>query len=167
MAYSTGSRSEEILRIFAVIMFGGLLMVVQRWWFSAGVIDLNVSDDELWVMEHFTPVAIIVFIDSVFWAGMWYLTALGSNNNYVPEKHYKQILIRWGGFFLATLAITVGVALYFYRDASSTALPLFVGFFIINTMLIYWVSTAISTPGLLAYVVPGSVLLRKLFRIDN
>ncbi|MDD1426748.1 hypothetical protein MEO94_20155 [Dolichospermum sp. ST_sed9] len=167
MVYGT-ERSQQILRIGTVSLSGVVLMVIERQLFSMGVISLGVRNRELWVMQNFTPAAIIVWLASVIFAGLWYVTALVSKDTFDPKKDLKAMLSKWVGFFLITLLIAIFVALYFYGSANSpTAFLWFLKFMIIDTILIYWISTAISTPGLLEYIVPGSQRLRKLLFIDR
>jgi hypothetical protein len=57
--------------------------------------------------------------------------------------------------------LSVVIALFFWGNVSPKAMPWLAGFLVIDKLVIYWLSTALSTPELMVPTIPCAGLLRK------
>jgi hypothetical protein len=73
-------------------------------------------------------------------------------------------IFRWSlVWWLLGLLPILGLGIALYNNTSSDAVfSLFVLFFINGPILLYWLPTALSSPGLFKHIPPGSFLLRRL-----
>lgn len=158
------SRLGEIIRIVVISLIGAVLMfLVQPWLYRSGIVPVDVPDIDEWIAGIYTPGATIVFTGSVISAGVWYVIA--SRAKIRGGSDVPQMAGLW--WLLGLLPVlSICIALYFFRgtdDAPGTeaALLSLTGFYIFDVLLIFWLSTAISSPGSLKYgAVPGSYFIR-------
>lgn len=149
----------DLFRIFGVtILAAALVFFIQPFLFSSGIIVLTDVDPIDWVYEQYMWGAAIVFTVSLIATLLWYLIA--ANSKAVRASVIGAMRIVWVLLFFLPL-IAIGVALAFFND-SSEALLWITAIYVIDVLLLYWFTTAISSPKLLKYVPPGSMLVRSI-----
>ncbi len=143
------------------IMSGGLLMLFQRMLFATGagrLIHTTPLTRQEYAEKYFTPAAFLVFLVSATCAIAWYNKALKWNVHYAP-KDKAAARGAWGLFLLFPL-LSIAVALFFWGIASPKAFPWMAGFLIIDMLVIFWLTTALSTPDLMVPTVPCARMVR-------
>ncbi|GBF78800.1 alpha-L-rhamnosidase [Aphanothece sacrum FPU1] len=112
----------------------------------------------LWLSDNYTPAAWTVLIASVVATVIWcMMTAIAKVKGAIDTFQWS---LTWWLLGLLPI-ISIGIALFFFNESSDAQLSL-VGFFILNGLILYWLPTAISSPGLFKHIPPGSFLLRRL-----
>ena len=154
-------RLIEIFRFFVISVAVAILMfLVQPWLYSSNIIDLDFETEielQNWIDFNYMQGAKLVFIVSLLSVIFWYLLALkfGARIKKMPRLPIVQI---WAGFSLFPV-VSVLIALQF--NDYPPVLPSLLGFFILNILLLFWLTTAVTTP-IIQFVVPGSFALRRL-----
>jgi hypothetical protein len=154
-------RKQMFLGTFAIIG-GGLLMLLQRMLFATGagrLIQTTSLSRQVYAERCFTPAALIVFLVSATCAVVWYRRTLKWNVHYAP-KDKGAARGTWGSILLFPL-LSIAVALFVWGNASPKAFPWLAGFLVIDMLVIYWLSTALSTPDLMVPAVPCATMVRK------
>ena len=155
------SRKQMFLGSLAIIG-GGLLMLLQRALFATGaggLIQTTPLTRQVYAANHFTPAALVVFLVSATCAVVWYRRTLKRSVHYAP-KDKGAARVTWGLILLFPL-LSIIVALFFWGNASPKAVSWLAGFLVIDVLVIYWLSTALSTPDLMVPTVPGASLVRN------
>ncbi len=150
----------EVIRIVVVSLIGAAIMfLLQPWLYQNGVIPLNDVEPEAWVGDNYIIGAVTVFSVSIIAVILWYVIAAKAKIQSARETS-SMTIVWW--IFLLLPVISICAAIYFFNRSNDALLSL-TGFFVFDILLIYWFSTAISSPGSLKYMVPGSFFLRNLF----
>lgn len=117
---------------------------------------------QAWLSGQYRIGAGLVFFVSLAVAIAWYFVAY--NAQLKKTKDVSFLSVFWWAFLLLPI-ISVGVSLHFFSGrAEWQILPPLACFHILNILIVYWLSTALSTPKLLKYVVPGAFFIRRLLR---
>jgi len=151
--------SQELIRIIVLIIIGGLMIFLvqplgyQNQWplFS---FDNYVSD---WINNNYMLGAFIVFIFSVIATILWFV--LTGRSNDVGDKA-EVWRFRW--WLIGILPILSIFAAIFFCSGKSGAVLSLTFFYLIDMLIIYWLTTASSTPGNYKYLPPLSMLIRKI-----
>jgi hypothetical protein len=149
----------DVIRILSVSIAGAVLVfLVQPWLYQSGVIPITQVEVETWISEKYTVGAAIVFSTALVSTLIWYVSALRARVTSFNEASPLRLV--WGLLLLVPI-IGICVALYFYNNSNEALLPLTL-MYIVDTVWMYWFSTAISSPGLLKFIPPGSFAVRHL-----
>jgi hypothetical protein len=147
------------IRILSVSIVGAILMfLVQPWLYQSGAIAITQVEVETWISEKYTVGAAIVFGTALAATIFWYVSALRAKVTTFNESSPLRLV--WGLLLLVPI-IGICVALYFYNDSNEALLPLTL-MYVIDIVWVYWFATAISSPGLLKFIPPGSFTVRHL-----
>lgn len=150
----------EVIRIVVVSLIGAAIMfLLQPWLYQNGIIALNDVEPEAWVGDKYIISAVTVFLVSIISVILWY--AIASKAKVQLARETSSMAIVWWIFLLLPI-LSICAAIYFFNDSNDALLSL-TGFFVFDILLIYWFSTAISSPCSLMFVVPGAFFLRNLF----
>lgn len=158
-------RGLEILRWFLAIAAGAIVVPIQSWLFRSGSIALLDVDPTGWVSSIFERASLIVWVVSLMASVIWYVMAVQMKRHFDPRKDTKSAMVRWWMVLLVPLLSLIG-NIWIFGKASTVAFPWFVGFLLLNMVLTFWLSTALSTPSILAHVVPLAFEIRRVLRID-
>ncbi len=149
----------DVIRIVVVSLIGAAIMfLLQPWLYQNGIIPLNDVEPEAWVGDNYIIGAVTVFLISIIAVILWYVIAAKAKVQSAKETSSMAIL--WWLFFLMPI-LSICAAIFFF-NRSNDALLSVTGFFVFDILLIYWFSTAISSPRSLMFVVPGAFFLRNL-----
>jgi hypothetical protein len=147
------------IRILSVGIVGAILMfLVQPWLYQSGVIPITQVEVETWIAEKYMIGAAIVFGTALVATIAWYVSALRAKVTTFNESSPLRLV--WALLLLMPI-IGICIALYFYNDSSEALLPL-TFMYMIDIVWVYWFATAISSPGLLKFIPPGSFTVRHL-----
>lgn len=152
-------KASEIIRIIAVSALGAVLMFfIQPWVYQSRLIPIQDVRVEVWLRDYYSTGASIVFAASVIAAIAWYFMAKAKIRGVSDTNGWR--LFWWLLLLLPILSIFLGISIF---NPSKDALLSLTGFYIIDgAFLLYWLPTAISSPGTLMYIPPGAFVLRRL-----
>ncbi|NEO99241.1 MAG: hypothetical protein F6K58_11270 [Symploca sp. SIO2E9] len=157
-------KAVEIIRIIILSFIGVLIMFVgQSFLFDSGLIPLDVDNISGWLGTDYMPGAVLVFIISVFSTILWCVMTVKARDNRGNE------VSRWSLFWwlIGLLPIlSIGLAIGFFNTSDSANLPLTI-LFLFDVLLLFWLTTATSTPGTFMYIPPGSFFIRNLIERDR
>lgn len=152
-------KASEIIRVIGFSLAGALVMFfIQPWMYKSRIIRINVPRIETWVSNYYTIGALIVFGVSVFSVLIWCVMSILSPDHRGKDRH-KWSVVWWVIGLLPVLSI--GVALGFFRGSDDALLSL-TGFFVLDILWLYWLTTATSTPLGLKLIPPLAEKLRPL-----
>jgi hypothetical protein len=134
----------DVIRILSVSIGGAIVMfLIQPWLYQSGVLAITDVEVDNWIAEKYMTGAAIVFATALAATLFWYLIAVRTR---ITSSHeVSPLRLAWALLLLVPI-IGIGVAL----------------FYVLDIMVVYWFSTAISSPGLLKFVPPGSFTVRHL-----
>jgi len=145
----------EIVRIIVISLVGaGLAFLLQPWLYRSGIISLTDVDPEVWVSDRYTVGVAIVFSVCLISTLLWYI--LTSKAKVTKPKDRSFWALMWWIFLLLPI-VSICISLYFFNGSNDALLSL-TGFYILNTLVGFWLPTVLNTPGELMYVAPGSSL---------
>ncbi len=163
----------EIIRIIAFTILGWFVMLwLQPYLYDQKVFGIIKSVRFSEWLQRYNVAAYIVFGISVLFTVLWYVLTLIDQNDH---NRGKWRLIWYIGLGLLVLVISLSVNLSLNVEVVrqgvekvifvKEALISMLGLFILNSLvLLYWLPTATSTPGLLKNgVVPGSGIINSIF----
>ncbi len=149
----------DVIRILSVSIASAIAMfLIQPWLYQSGVLAITDVEVDNWIAEKYMTGAAIVFATALAATLFWYLIALRAR---ITASHEASPLRLAWAFLLLVPIIGIGVALFFFNGSNEALLSLTL-FYVLDIMVVYWFSTAISSPGLLKFVPPGSFTVRHL-----
>lgn len=154
----------ELIRIIIISILGAILMFwIQPFLYKQGLIwEPNIQNPqtalENWVSLDYTPAAFWVFGVSVVCTIVWYIMTSKSQAHRPNEINQWQLY--WWLIGLLPL-ISIGLGIGFFNKIPEPRLSL-AFFFLVDILILYWLTTATSTPGLLMYTPPLAAQLRDL-----
>jgi uncharacterized membrane protein len=153
---------KEIFKVFASVVCGALLMfVIQPAIFQPplSLVRLQFVQPTEWLKSSYTPAAIIVFFVCVIATIIWYCVTLRLDSK--ARQHEDIVKMTWWWCLLLSVitAIVIAVSYFYGKDSLEARIPLTICF-ALDTALIFWVGTAISSPGKYKKVVPFPNFLR-------
>lgn len=149
----------DVIRILSVAIVGAVLMfLVQPWLYQSGIVPITQVEVDTWLSEKYTVGAAIVFSTALVATILWYVSALRAKVTAFNEASPLRLV--WGLLLLVPI-IGICVALFFYNNSSEALLPL-TFMYVVDVVWVYWFTTAISSPGLLKFIPPGSFTVRHL-----
>lgn len=144
------------------IVTGFILFIAQRWLLATGgwgLIQIVTTSRQEYANSYFTPAALIVLIVSTVCAIIWYVIAARWSVHFAPIKEMASARLIWAGLSLPPVLSVVITALIF-GGISPTAFPWLLLFLVLNLLIVYWLSTALSTPEEMIAAVLGAHWLR-------
>ncbi|MDJ0662349.1 MAG: hypothetical protein QNJ42_23110 [Crocosphaera sp.] len=154
----------ELIRIIIISIIGAILMFgIQPLLYKQGLIwEPDIQDPraalESWVSRDYTIAAFWVFGVSLICAIFWYIMT-NKSQAHRPDE-INQWRLWWWLIGLIPL-ISIGVAIGIFNQVPELRLSL-AFFFLIDILIVFWLTTATSTPGLLMYTPPLAPQLRDL-----
>ena len=151
-------KALEIIRIISITVVGiALVLIGQPWLYRSNVISLDVPDIEQWIATDYTVGTYWVLGASVIATLVWYVSAASANP--LTAKATASWRLLWWIFLLLPIA-GIGVAMYLQNEPSARLW--LVAMYVFDILLLYWLPTASSSPGLTKYLPPGSRNIRNL-----
>lgn len=152
-------KAREIIRINIFLLIGAVLMFyLQPWLYNSKVIILTDVLTQNWLYQNYFPGSVIVYTTSLISTVLWLIMAVRAKVIRSVDAYQWQV-VWWVVGLLPILSICV--AIYFFKDSKDALLSL-TSLYIMDILLLFWLPTATSTPGLLKYVPPGSFFLRRI-----
>lgn len=149
----------DIIRILSVSLAGAATMfLIQPWLYQSGILAITDVEVETWIAEKYTAGAAIVFWTALVATVIWYLSAKRSRVTAFDQATPMRLV--WVLLLLLPI-VGICVALYFF-NGSNQALISLTALYMLDIFLLYWFATAISSPGLLKFIPPGSFTVRHL-----
>jgi hypothetical protein len=149
----------DVIRIFSVTLAGAIIVfLLQPWLYQSGILAITDVDVETWIAEKYMVGAAIVFGTALVATTLWYLSALRAKVTAFNETSSMRII--WAVLLLIPI-VGICVALFFYNGSNEALLSL-TAFYVVDVLVLYWLATAISSPGLLKFIPPGSFTVRHL-----
>ena len=152
-----------IIRVILLSLVGAIFMfVVQPFIYKQGLIwEPNVLDPEAaleaWSSGEYMAAALFVFGVSILSTILWCVLATKSKAHRPDE--IKQWSLWWWVLGLVPI-ISIGVAIGLLNQIEEVRLSLAI-FFVLDILLLFWLTTATSTPGLLMYTPPLARQIRN------
>lgn len=147
----------SIIRIIISVLIGAVAMfVVQPFIYSSRLVRFPVGRIEVWIGNYYMPGALIVFVISVLSTIIWWVVA--SNTNAHRADDVDRMALVWWLIGLFPLG-SIGVAIGWFRGSQDALLSLMV-LFVLDVLWLYWLTTAISTPGSLMKIPPLAAKIR-------
>lgn len=161
-------RGKEITRIIVIFALVGLglMLGLQPLAYKGRYIrvgDYQVggisADVETWIGNNYIIGAVIVFAFSLLATLLWTFFAGKAQAKGAVDVSRWQVM--WWLLGLIPIA-GIAIALIFFNQSDDALLSL-AGFFILDGLiLLYWLPTATSSPGMFKHIPPGSFMLRRL-----
>lgn len=151
----------EVIRAISVtisVLF--LLFLIAPWLYQKTVLTPIDVDTEEWVRGSYQIGAVIVFSVSLIAQFLWLVKAIkykGDDREAMDNEKYWYL-------GLAISVFSIPIALFFTtfrQEGSWEALPSLIFILALAVAAIYWLATAISTPGALKFIVPYSLDIRR------
>ena len=149
-------KSQEIIRIIIITLIGALIV----FWLQPQVYTLrlitvtNVPQLANWLQSSYNTAAAIVFGSSVLATLIWMVMTS------TAKVQTGQDVLGWQlTWWLIGLVPLMGICVALWLFGSKSLYPL-TGFFIVDTLILYWLTTATSSPGLFKRTPPGASLFR-------
>lgn len=153
---------DEVIRIIGFSILGFLLMFLgQPLIYQKQIISIADISLDYWLKNNYVIGSWIVFIMSVLTTVLWYILAATAKVEYMRDT-FRWKVIWWVLGFLPLLSICL--ALYF-NNSDDARLSLAAFFTFDGLFLLFWLPTATSSPGLLKYIPPGALLIRRLIEL--
>lgn len=157
-------KTSEIIRVIVLSLVGAILMFgVQPFVYKQGLIwEPNVQNPraalDSWATGAYIGAAAFVFGVSVACTILWCVMTTKSKAHRPDE--IRQWSLWWWILGLVPL-LSIGVAIGVFNPIAELRLSLVI-FFVLDIMLLFWLTTATSTPGLLIETPPLARKLRDL-----
>jgi uncharacterized caspase-like protein len=155
---ASSTRTSKIPRIIVIFALSLFLFFAKGQLFVGEVIVLtDIASVEEWFNGHYSIGASIVYFTSFFSTVLWYFIV--ANIKIVRQKDAKCISLIWWEF-MSLQVIAIWIAISFFNN-SNDALIWLILFYIFDVGLIFWFTTATTSPGNLKFIPPLSVFLRR------
>ena len=159
------STPAEIIRLFVIPILGTMLMfVAQPLLFSQQFVRLTDVTVKTWLNNHYYPMASIVFASLLLAVVIWIGWSIKS-----PPKDTAAGVQRAGSWWFISIIPIIGTAIAIVlsrqgilapKSSGDAILPLII-LFSIDIIVIYWLTTATSTPGIARRLPPGANLFKR------
>lgn len=154
----------EIIRVIAIIVVGAILMfLIQPFIFRTGAIwSPSVKDPGAalasWASGAYMVAAGVVFGLSIACTILWCVMTAKSAARRPDELRAWSL---WWWLLGIVPILSIGLAIGFFNPIEELRLLLAL-FFVLDILILFWLPTASSTPGLLIYTPPLSHQLRDI-----
>jgi hypothetical protein len=155
----------EVIRLFVIPILGMMLMfVVQPLLFSGQWLRLTDVKVQSWLNNHYMPMAGMVFASSLLAVVVWIGWNMKSPFR-TPEAGAQRVGSWWLISIIPIIGATIAIVLSRQsilapKSSGDAILPLII-LFTIDIIVIYWLTTATSTPSPAHRLPPGSMNLFK------
>lgn len=157
--------TAEVIRLFVIPILGMMLMfVVQPLLFSGQWLRLTDVKVQTWINNHYLPMAAIVLASSLLAVVVWIAWNIKS-----PHKTPEAGAQRVGSWWFISIIPMIGIIIAIFlsrqsilapKSSGDAILPLIM-LFAIDIIVIYWLTTASSTPGGARRLPPGANLFKR------
>ncbi|MCY7334931.1 MAG: hypothetical protein LH613_01750 [Chamaesiphon sp.] len=157
--------TAEVIRLFVIPILGMMLMfVVQPLLFSGQWLRLTDVKVQTWINNHYLPMAAIVLACSLLAVVVWIAWNIKS-----PHKTPEAGAQRVGSWWFISIIPMIGIVIAIFlsrqsilapKSSGDAILPLIM-LFAIDIIVIYWLTTASSTPGGARRLPPGANLFKR------
>lgn len=148
----------EIIRIIIFYIIGGALMFLgQRLIYENQIIPIQKVPVNEWLASDYTISALIIFIVCLVITMIWCVLAATSRFN--DSTATERWMLMWWLLGILPLA-SIGITVFMINRSDEAQISL-MGFFIVDTLFLYWLPTATSSPTAVKYIPPGSFLIRN------
>ncbi len=158
-------RLFEIAALAGGIIFGAIILIIERLLFAYSIAPLSYTLPEDWLRDNYNPAAVIVFLVSAIAAIVWYLIALRWWTKFDATKDTTSARSWWILLFAFPIIIVIAaISLWGNEDGTSLgggSLLVFSVLLCLGMLSSYWVSTGLSTPINMKHVVPFAGLLPR------
>jgi hypothetical protein len=152
--------TNEVIRLFVIPLLGLMLMFfIQPILFMSNIFRLSDVRVQTWVNSHYMPAAGIVFAFSLLAILIW----IGWNVK-SPPASVSEAFRRQGPWWFLSLIPIFGIVISIVLSRQGILAPkgsndatVYLGIlFFLDVAVLYWLTTATSTPGLARGIPPGS-----------
>ena len=158
-------KTGEIIRVIVLSLFGAFLMFyVQPLIYRQGLLyrPSDVQNPEsllqLFASGDYMNAAVIVFFVSALATILWCNLATKSKANKMEEISSWRLF--WWLLGLVPV-LSIGVAIAMLPETHNEARLSLALFFALDILIVFWLTTTTSTPGLLMYIPPLSLQIRN------
>jgi len=155
-------RQSELLRIVGFSFLGWLLMHLFQPFLYRNQLPFfaltSVPRIESWIGNYYMPGATIVLSSSIFATLLWYFLASRAQPRTAHDRQ-SWLLVWCLILFIPVLSIIVALFLFSFTPEARLSLTVL---YILDAALLYWFTTATSSPRDLIYTPPGAFILRRL-----
>jgi hypothetical protein len=150
-------KTWEIIRIIIFTVIGAALMFLgQRLIYENQIIPIQKVPVNTWLGTDYTTAALIMFGVCMFATILWCVLAATSRfNDGTPTGRW---MLLWWLLGLLPMA-AIGITVFFINRSEEAQLSL-MGFFLVDAIWLYWLSTATSSPEGVKYIPPGAFFIR-------
>ncbi|MTJ47585.1 hypothetical protein [Dolichospermum sp. UHCC 0259] len=147
----------EIIRIIIFSIIGAAVMFLgQRLIYENQIIPIQKVPLNTWLGTDYTTASLIMFAVCIVVTLIWCILAATSRFN--DGGSTGRWMLMWWLLGLLPMA-SIGFTVFFINRSDEAQLSL-MGFFVLDTLLLYWLPTATSSPEAVKYIPPGAFLLR-------
>jgi hypothetical protein len=147
----------EIIRIIIFSIIGAAVMFLgQRLIYENQIIPTQKTPVGTWLGTDYTTASLIMFGVCIAATVIWCILAAISRFN--DGGSTGRWMLMW--WLLGLLPMITIVFTVFFINRSDEARMSLMGFFVLDTLLLYWLPTATSSPEAVKYIPPGAFLLR-------
>jgi hypothetical protein len=149
-------KSQEIIRIIIITLVGGLIVFwLQPQLYILRLITVaDVPNLDTWLQNSYNTAAAIVFGTSVLATLLWMVMTA------TAKVQTGQDVLSWQlTWWLIGLLPLIGICVALWLFGGESLYPL-TGFFVVDALILYWLTTATSSPGLFKRTPPGASLFR-------
>jgi hypothetical protein len=157
--------TAEVLRLFVIPILGMMLMfVIQPLLFSGQWLRLSDVKIQTWLNSHYMPMASIVLASSLLAVLIWISWNIKSPHR-TPEAGAQRASSWWFISIIPIIGTVLAIVLSRQsilapKSSGDAILPLII-LFSIDIIVIYWLTTATSTPGIARRLPPGANLFKR------
>jgi len=154
-----GMNVFEMLRIIAITLLGAIVMFfLQPWLYQSQILFLGDVTPENWIADEYMPGAYLVAAVSILGTLLWYF--LSARAKILTSQDTSRWRLFWWLICLLPL-LSIGGALSFFNTSRDALLTLAV-LYVIDVLLLFWLTTATSSPAPTKFLPPGAFVLRRL-----
>jgi hypothetical protein len=154
-------RPMELIRTITFLGLGAILMfLVQPMLYQNQLLFFYISDQpvDTWISNEYTPGATLVFCVASGMALFWYFWSARAKVA-MAEQIQGWRLTWWLLGVVPVVSIGAAIGLW---NTSPDGLASLTFCFVVDVLILYWLSTATSSPTPVKYVPPLSAILRPL-----
>ena len=155
----------EVIRLFVIPILGTMLMfVIQPLLFSGQWLRLSDVTIKTWLNNHYVPIASIVLASSLLAVVIWIGWNIKSPHR-TPEAGAQRASSWWFISIIPIIGTAIAIVLSRQgilapKSSGDAILPLII-LFSIDIIVIYWLTTATSTPDCARRLPPGANLFKR------
>ncbi|MBD2337778.1 hypothetical protein H6G64_12385 [Calothrix sp. FACHB-156] len=147
----------EIIRIIILSIIGAALMFLgQRLIYENQIIPIQKVPLKSWLGTDYITATIIMFAVSMFSTIIW--CVLAAVSRFINGRSTSLWILIWWLLGLLPMA-AIGFTVFFINRSDEAQFSL-MGFFLLDTVWLYWLSTATSSPEAVKYIPPGAFFVR-------